>query len=132
VPGDRGAQLRPAERFGVAERDPSQRLPGGREYRLRRAAARLTDLHVDDVGSGGGAGVGGGEHVHDDERIDLGTTRYLQAGNLGRPGSSGRADIEAAFSSVSPTFCHNRARSATDVRAAPAAACDHQPGWVAI
>jgi hypothetical protein len=77
VPGDRGAQLRPAERFGVAERDPSQCLPGGCEHGRRRAAARLADLHVDDVGPGGGAGVGGGEHVHDDERINLGTTRYL-------------------------------------------------------
>jgi general stress protein YciG len=125
VLGDRGAQLRPAEGFGVAERDPPQCLSGGREHRVGRTAARLAHLHVDHVGPGGGASVGGNEHVHDDERIDLGTAGGPAGLAVGRA-----MDIEAGLSSVSRSFCHNGAGSATDARTLAAIACDHHPGLV--
>ena len=78
VRSDRPPQRRPAERFGVAERDPAERPPGRLEDRLRRAAAGLADLEMDHVLARGGACARRGQHVHRDERRDPGAPGDLQ------------------------------------------------------
>ena len=111
VLGDRRAQRRPPERFGVAERDRAQRPAGRLEDRCRWTPAGLADLQMDHVVAPRGAGVRRGQHVHGDERRDLGPFGNLER----RSGGNGR-HAYSGLRLLAPPFCHSRRAYASDGR----------------
>ena len=113
VRGDRPAQRRPAERFGIAERDPAERPPGRFEHRRGRPAAGLADLQMDDVLTRGGALGRRRQHVHRDERRDPGPLCDLEPWRRG-----GLRHTYSGKGVTGSPFCHNRPASARDGRQA--------------
>ncbi len=83
--GQAPAQLGQAGGVGIAQLLRIDGALGGLARGAWGAVAGLADLEVQDVAAGRRALVGGAQHVHDDEGIDLAALGELEGHRLGSP-----------------------------------------------